>query len=55
MKQLKHSCQSYEQEGKAARQLVRQLEDKVRMMVDREQLQQLKRTHQVLKIITCTA
>lgn len=47
MKQLRHSCQSYEQEVKGARKQVRQLEDKMRVMVDREQLQQIKRDHQV--------
>ena len=47
MKQLKHSNQSFEQEARGRRQKVRQLEDKMRMMIDREQLQQLKRDHQV--------
>ena len=47
VKQLKHSCQSFDQEAKEARHQVRQLEVKMRTMVDREQLQQVKKEHKV--------
>ena len=55
VKQLKHSCQSFEQEAKVARHQVKQLEDKMRMMVDREQMEQVKKNHKVTHSPTVTS